>query len=146
MGRFGRVAIVLGGGILSGCVHQDFDIRAFAEAFIAAEKAAWEQKDFAALEALEHPDVVFQNIDGSVVRGREAHKAAITSAFNGAPIRQEWRYLMGEGNMFTVSYEWIVTFPQRTLTITGIVVGRVRDGRLIEEWGASETLASDPGP
>jgi hypothetical protein len=147
MYRFGRVALVLGVGIVSGCVQQqeDFDIKGFAEAFVAAEKSAWEQKDFAALEALEHPDVVFQNIDGSIVRGREAHKQAIMSTFNGAPITQEWRYLMGEGSMFTVSYQWTVTFPQRVLTIVGIVVGRVEDGLLVEEWGASRTLIPDAG-
>ncbi len=148
MSRYGRVAVALGSWVVSACAaaQSGFDIKAFAEAFMAAEKSAWEQKDFSALRELEHPDVVFQNIDGSVIRGRGAHEQAIMSAFNGAPITQEWRYLMGEGSMFTVSYQWMVRFPQRTLTVTGIVVGRVQDGLLIEEWGASRTLTPDAGP
>src|SRR5262245_28502756 len=74
-----------------------FDIRKFAEAFIAAEKVAWERGDFAALEALEHPDVVFQNVNGTVHRGSKEHLQAIAAArasFGGARITQEWRYLM----------------------------------------------------
>jgi hypothetical protein len=126
-----------------GGAQEVVDIKQFAESFIAAEKAAWERGDFAALEALEHPDVKFQNIDGTSSEGWEAHKAAIVAAkarFNGAPITQEWRYLMGDGNMFSVSYVWTVHFPQRTLQIVGMAVGRLHDGKLIEEWGASRTL------
>ena len=120
-------------------------IRLFAEAFIAAEKAAWERGDFAALEALEHPDVVFQNIDGTVYRGWKQHKQAIVdarSSFGGAPMTQEWRYLMGEGNMFSVSYKWTVRFPQQTVEIVGMASGRVKDGKLIEEWGANSTMSA----
>ena len=147
MGKNRRFAMVLGCLFWSACVvaQEPFDIKKFAEAFIAAEKLAWEQGDFSQLELLEHADVVFQNIDGTVIRGWEAHKEAIMSAFGGAPITQEWRYLMGEGNMFTVSYAWNVRFPQRTVNVVGIVVGRVQDGKLIEEWGASSTLAPPAG-
>jgi len=33
-----------------------------------------------------------------------------------------------------------VRFPEQTLNIEGIVVGRVRDGKLVEEWGAGHAL------
>ena len=147
MGRRRGSAVALGCLAVSAfaAAQEAVDIRDFAEAFMAAEKAAWEDDDFAALQALEHPDVVFQNIDGTVIRGWEAHKQAITSAYGGAPISQEWRYLMGEGNMFTLSYKWTVHFPQRTVEIVGIVVGRVRDGKLIEEWGANSRVPPPAG-
>jgi ketosteroid isomerase-like protein len=144
MSKLVRLAIALGCIAFShlALAKEAFDIKQFAEAFIAAEKAAWERGDFAALEALEHPDVVFQNIDGTVYRGWAAHKAAIVAArasFGGTRMTQEWRYLMGEGNLFAVSYKWTVHLPQRPMVISGMAVGRVKDGKLIEEWGAAGT-------
>ena len=126
--------------------QQAVDIEAFALKFIEAEKAAWEKGDFEALEALEHADVMFQNINGTVFRGWEAHKQAIEDAkasYN-APLTQEWRYLMGDGNIFAVAYEWTIHSTDQPLVIAGIAVGRVEDGRLKEEWGAGYTVA--PGP
>jgi hypothetical protein len=117
-------------------------IEKFAAAFIEAEIAAWERGEFEALQALEHSDVVFQNINGTVLRGWDEHKKAIEdtkAGFNGARITQEWRYLMGEGTMFAVSYVWTIHLPE-PLRIAGIAVGRVRDGKLAEEWGAGSTL------
>jgi hypothetical protein len=143
MGKLARLAIAF--GCIAFCqlaVPKDaFDIRKFAEAFIAAEQAAWERGDFTALEALEDPDVVFQNIDGTVYRGWPAHKAAIVAgraSFGGARVTQEWRYLMGEGNMFSLSYKWTIHLPQ-PIEIVGMAVGRVKDGKLIEEWGAARS-------
>lgn len=119
------------------------DIHEFAMKFIAAEKAAWEHGDLSSLQALEHPDVVYQNIDGTVFRGWEGHRKDIEDVkarFNGVPITQEWRYLMGEGNMFAVSYVWAVHLPDSVIEITGIAVCRVQDGKLVEEWGAGYAL------
>ena len=82
--------------------------------FIAAQKAAWERGEFDALQALEDTK----------------------ASFEGAPITQEWNYLMGDGEAFAVSCKWIVHIRGAPLEISGIAVGRVRDGRLAEEWGA----------
>ena len=119
------------------------DIKQFAMKFIAAEKAAWERGDLKALQELEHPDVIYQNIDGTVFRGWEGHRKDIEDAkasFGGAKITQEWRYLMGEGNMFAVSYIWTIHFPDNTLKITGMAVCRVQNDKLVEEWGAGYEL------
>jgi hypothetical protein len=119
------------------------DIERFARAFMEAEKLAWEQEEFDALQALEDPDAVFQNIDGTVIRGWEAHKQSIMDtkrSFGGAKIKQEWRYLMGEGNIFTVSYIWTIDLPGRPLQLRGIAVCRLKDGKLVEEWGAGSTV------
>ena len=114
-------------------------IELFAQEYMAAQKAAWELGDFAGLRRLEHADVRFSNINGTVFDGRDAHFAAIEgmkASFANAPIRQEWRYLMGNGALFSLAYEWTIdTAPQPTV-MAGMLVGRVEDGLLIEEWGA----------
>ena len=51
--------------------QEQIDIEQFALDFIAAEKAAWERGDLDALRALEHENVVYQNINGNVFRGWE---------------------------------------------------------------------------
>jgi hypothetical protein len=119
-------------------------IETFARDYIAAQKAAWEQGDFAGLHSLEHPDVRFSNINGTVFDGRDAHFTAIEgikAGFANAPIRQEWRYLMGNGALFTLAYAWTIdTTPQPTV-MAGMLVGRVEDGLLVEEWGAIYPVA-----
>jgi len=115
------------------------DIEQFASAFIEAEKAAWERGEFDALQALEHENVVYRNINGNVFSGWEGHRADIENAvasFDGAPITQEWKYLMGDGNIFAVSYVWTIHYADTPLEITGIAVCRVENGKLVEEWGA----------
>jgi hypothetical protein len=44
------------------------------------------------------------------------------ASFNGAPITQEWKYLMGDGNIFAVSYVWTIHTPDAPLEITGMVI------------------------
>ena len=121
------------------------DIERFARAYIEAQKLAWEQGVFDALQALEDPDAVYQNIDGTVIRGWEAHKQSIMDTkrkFGDAEIKQEWRYRMGEGNMFVVSYVWTIDISGRPLRIGGIAVCRLKDGKLVEEWGAGSMVSA----
>ena len=85
-----------------------FDIETFAQEFLAAEKTAFEQGDFAALEKLEHPDVKYNNINGTVYDGREAHLAAIREfreAFGGA---------LGEGetDVSCLIRSWLAAAPR----------------------------------
>jgi len=115
-------------------------IEEFACRYITAQKDAWERDDLSGLRVLEHADVRFTNINGTVFEGRDAHFTAIEgmkASFGGASIAQDWRYLMGDGNVFSLSYEWTLATPEQPTIIVGILVGRVEDGQLVEEWGAN---------
>jgi hypothetical protein len=115
-------------------------IEEFARRYIRAQKDAWERGDFSGLGVLEHDDVRFSNINGTVFEGRDAHFAAIEgmkAGFDNADITQVWHYLMGDGSVFSLSYEWEVATRERPTVIAGILVGRVEDGLLVEEWGAN---------
>lgn len=118
-------------------------VEEFARAYMAAQKDAWELGDFAGLRSLERADVKFSNINGTVFAGRDAHFAAIEgmkSSFGNAAMKQEWQYLMGSGTVFSLSYEWSVQTPGEPLTIAGILVGRIENDQLVEEWGANYSV------
>lgn len=124
------------------------DVDRFAQEYIEAQKAAWERNDFSGLMALEDAAVVFQNINGTVFDGRDAHIRAIEGmqdSFNRAPITQDWQYLLGSGNVFSLAYTWTVHSTPQPLQIAGILVGRIRDHKLVEEWGANYPTAAEDG-
>lgn len=124
------------------------DVDRFAQEYIEAQKAAWERHDFAGLIALEDAAVVFQNINGTVFDGRDAHLRAIEGmrdSFNGASITQDWQYLLGSGDVFSLGYTWTVHSAPQQLHIAGILVGRISDHKLIEEWGANYPVAAQEG-
>ena len=118
------------------------NIRQFAEKYMQAQKNAWENGDFELLETLEDPDVAFHNINGNVTVGLEAHKKYIQEYRKGpggkAQLHQEWKYLMGEANMFSLSSKWTWTFQDLKMTTDRLMVGRIRNGKLVEEWGATQ--------
>jgi hypothetical protein len=112
----------------------------FARDYIVAQCDAWERGDFSGLRALEHPEVRFTNINGTVFEGRDAHFAAIEgmkASFDGAAFAQEWHYLAGDGSIFSLSYEWLISTPGQPTVIAGILVGRIEGGLLVEEFGAN---------
>lgn len=114
-------------------------IETFAREYIAAQKAAWERDDLSALRALEHADVRFSNINGTVFEGRDTHFAAIEgmkASFGNAPISQQWRYLMGRDSIFALAYEWTIAASPHPTVRAGLLVGRLEQGLLVEEWGA----------
>lgn len=117
------------------------NIRQFAEKYMQAQKNAWENGDFELLETLEDPDISFHNINGNGTVGLEAHKKYIQENRKGkgkAQVHQEWKYLMGEGNMFCLSSKWTWTFQDLKMTENMLMVGRIRNGKLVEEWGAKQ--------
>lgn len=122
------------------------DVDRFAREYIDAQKAAWERHDVSGLMALEDTAVLFRNINGTVFDGRDAHLSAIEGmkgSFNGAAITQDWRYLLGSGDVFSLGYSWTINASPEPLQIAGILVGRIRDHKLIEEWGANYPVAAE---
>lgn len=121
------------------------EIEEFARRYISAQKDAWERDDFSGLRALERADVRFTNINGTVFEGRDAHFAAIEemkASFGGVNIVQDWRYLMGDGSVFSLSYKWTLATAGQPTIIVGILVGRVEGGQLVEEWGANQLVGA----
>ena len=82
-------------------------IKEFAEKFIKAQKDAWQNGNFDALEALENPDVTYHFLAlNQDMSGWEGHKQYIMGARQAmSDIRQEWKYITGEGDIFALSYK-----------------------------------------
>jgi len=120
-------------------------IKEFADKFIKAENEAWLKGNFDALEALEDPNVVYHMPSSQDVVGWEAHKQYIlTGRQTISDLRQEWKYLTGEGNLFALSYKsrGILTgerpgFPPPTgkeITSDALFVLRLEEDRIVEAW------------
>jgi predicted ester cyclase len=120
-------------------------IKDFAEKFIKAEDEAWQKGNFNALEALEDPNVVYHMVEFGDLMGFEAHKQNIlTSRQAGSGLRQEWKYLTGEGNLFALSYKSRFMFtgevpgmPPPTgkeVTSDSLFLFRLKNGKIVEAW------------
>jgi predicted ester cyclase len=120
-------------------------IKDFAEKFTKAEDEAWQKGNCDALEKLEDQNVVYHMSApfGEVV-GFEAHKQQILgSRIAASDIKQEWKYLIGEGNLFAFSYKSRVIsagkvpgFPPagKEFANDGLFLFHVKKGKIIEAW------------
>jgi hypothetical protein len=120
------------------------NIKEFAEKFIKAEDEAWQNGNIGLLEKLEHPDVVYHMAALGEVKGFEMHKQQILGYRMGASdIKQEWKYLTGDGNVFAMSYKSrvisngkvpILPPAGKEMTTDTIFVFLVNNGKVIEAW------------
>jgi predicted ester cyclase len=120
-------------------------IKEFAEKFMKAEDEAWQKVNTKPLEALEDPNVVYHmGIRGDIV-GFEAHKQDILGSRSAySDIKQEWKYLTGEGNLFALSYKSRFLFtgevpgmPPPTgkeVTSDSLFLFRLKNGKIVEAW------------
>ena len=90
-------------------------IKDFVDKFIKAEDEAWINRNFKPLVALEDPKVVYHFIVlGADVDGFEAHKQQILDSLASySDIKQEWTYLTGEGNLFSLYTKPIISQTAR---------------------------------
>ena len=111
----------------------------------------WNVPDLAEIPALLHPDITFRGSLGSVAQGHSDfadYVRSVTTALSG--YRCEIEQLVAEGDivveMFTATgthtgTEIMGVAPSgRTVTLPGINIFRLRDGRIVERWGRLDDL------
>ncbi|HEY93403.1 MAG TPA: nuclear transport factor 2 family protein [Dehalococcoidia bacterium] len=123
------------------------DIKEFAQKFIQAEDEAWQNGNCDALQALETPDVVYHMmiLGDQDQEGWEAHKEYILGMRQmTSEIHQEWNYIAGDGNVFSLSYKsrakFAVEVPMLsipaggTAETNGLFVFRLEGDKIAEAW------------
>ncbi len=123
------------------------NIKDFAEKFIKAEEEAFLTGNCDALEKLEDPKIVFHFFAlNQELAGFEAHKQYILGMRQAAPgIRAEWKYITGEGNLFTALFKTsgakftgtVPGFPPPTgkeVIVSSLFVFRLKSGKVVEAW------------
>ena len=114
------------------------DLEEFARKYIAAEDKAWLQGDTSDLAKLEDPGIVIHNAGYGDSKGWEDHQQTILVAREMVTeMQQEWEYLAGEGNLFTMSYQSHSVMPgDAPLEIVNdsIFVFQLDNGVVTEMW------------
>jgi predicted ester cyclase len=122
-------------------------IKEFAEKFIKAEEEAFLTGNCDALEKLEDPKIVFHFFAlNQELAGFQAHKQYILGMRQGVPgIRAEWKYITGEGNLFSALFKTsgakftgtVPGFPPPTgkeIISSSLFVFRLNKGKIVEAW------------
>jgi predicted ester cyclase len=121
------------------------DIKDFAEKFIKAEEEAWRKGNFDHLEVLEDTQVVYHVSPFPDMVGFEAHKQYIQGSVQTVSgLRQEFRYLTGDGNLFALTYK---SSGRLTSEMPGMPIPKgkkystdylclfkLKDGKVAEAW------------
>jgi hypothetical protein len=130
------------------------DIKEFAGKFVKAEEDAFQRGDFTALSQLEDPNVVYHMGPLGEIVGHEAHKRDIMGSRQASSdIKQEWKYLTGEGNLFAMTYKSSARFTAekpgfptpigKKLATDFLFVIRVNNGKVSEVWAGGNFTISD---
>jgi len=129
------------------------NLKEFADKFVKAESEAWQKGNLDALETLEDPNVVYHSHSRDRV-GWEAQKQDILKApQNVSNLRQEGKYLTGDGNLFALSCKWrfipgreMPGFPGsagKEVTSDSIRLFRLENGKIVESWEQNRITVSD---
>ena len=129
------------------------DIKDFGLTFIEAEKQAFKQGNFDALNAIQDPDVVYHWGGGRDMAGREAHQQDILEYRKRTSKHiQEWNYVAGDGDVCVLSIKERMTFAKEfpailapagsTVEFDAFFVLRRENDKVAEAWikGASRVL------
>lgn len=120
-------------------------IKEFAEKFIDAEKQAFKQGNFNALNSMEAPDIVYHWGGGRDMVGREAHHQDIMEYRQRTSSHvQEWKYIVGDGDVCVLSIKETMTFAKEypaisapagaTIEFDAFFVLRREKDRVAEVW------------
>jgi ketosteroid isomerase-like protein len=122
----------------------------FANRFIEAENKAWKTGDVNDLKALESDDVIY-HLPGMDLKGWKAHEDYIQQGrAMVSDLKQNWKYLSGEGNLFVLSYEASgvtranATTPASAISANYLCAFRTSDGKIAEVWMNGGTATSLP--
>ena len=112
--------------------------------FIKAENDAWEKGDFRGLEKFLDPNMVIHMPPPLTdLTGLEAVKQFILGTRLAiSNFKQSWQYLAGDGEVFALLHKesgvFTSQFPGvpvgKEVTIEGLFVFRLKDGKVAEEW------------
>jgi predicted ester cyclase len=130
------------------------DIKEFAEKFAKAEDDAFQKGDFAALSKLEDPNVIYHMGPLGDIVGHEAHKKDIMGTRQAcSDLKQEWKYLTGEGNLFAMDYKASARFTGekpgfpipigKKISNAYLFVIRLNNGKISEAWAGGNMTISD---
>ena len=120
------------------------NIKDLAEKWIKAESEAFQKGNFELLKALEDPNVVYHMSSFGDMVGHEAHKQQIIDSHKlASEIKQEFKYLTGDGNLCAVSYKAryisrgdIPGMPPagKEASRDALFLLRVKHGKVAEVW------------
>jgi predicted ester cyclase len=130
------------------------DIKEFADKFIKAEEEAFQHGKFDSLAKLEDTNVIYHMGPMGDMVGHEAHKQDIVGTRQAVTgIKQEFKYLTGEGNLFALSYKSSCRFTGekpgfptpvgKKFATDYLFVLQVKNGKLVEAWANGSFTISD---
>ena len=121
------------------------DIKEFAEKYLEAEKQAFKEGNFDALEAIVAPNVVYHWGGSRDMVGHEAHKQDIMNYRKlTSKHTQEWDYVTGDGDVGVLSIKETMTFIEEfpairapagvTIEFDAFFVIRRENDKMVEAW------------
>jgi ketosteroid isomerase-like protein len=137
---------------LFGACARDDTPRGFADRFVAAETKAWSTGDVGDLKNLERDDVVY-HLPGADLKGWKAHEDFILNGRGTvSDLKQNWKYLSGEGNHVVLAYGSSATVkatdktPAQATSNDYLFVLRLEGEKVAEVWanGSTTNKAIEP--
>jgi predicted ester cyclase len=129
------------------------DIKEIAEKYIQADKQAFQEGNFDALEEIYAPNIVIHSAPIPDSIGFEANKEHIIRARETvSDLHQEFEYITGDGNVFAISFQETFTpkveIPNfkapagSTVNIDALFVLRCENDKIAEIWMKSNITTS----
>ena len=146
-----RTFLVLAFLIMTSCRNNDAvePAHAFADRFIAAENKAWSTGDVGDLKALEGSGVIY-HLPGLDLTGWKAHEDYIVQGRPKiAKLKQNWKYLSGEGSHFALAYDSTATMladgktPPSDVANNDLFFFRLKDNKIAEVWVNGSVTSSE---
>ena len=127
------------------------DVKEIAEKWIQADKQAFREGNFDALEQIYAPDIIIHSAPNPDMIGFEVNKEHILKVRkNISDLQQEWNYITGDGNVFAIAFK--ETFMPKVdipiapagsnVNIDSLFVLRCENDKIAEIWMKGNTTLS----